>query len=210
MSDSSPSLAARERADLADLLEQLGPDAPTCCAGWRTAHLAAHLVVRDARPDALPGYVLEGTPVGGPARRWGHRLEERQRTATPYAELVRRVRSGPPSWLPTSWSAFDRAVNTTEFAVHHEDVRRARPDWVPRELDRSTQDQLWPGAVLFARRAAGRVPGGLTLRRSDVPATQKRIRGGEPMTTVEGKPLELLLWAGGRDAVARVTVVGPG
>ena len=52
------SLAARERARLADLLDEVGPDAPTCCEGWTTAHLAAHLVVRDGRPDALPGFGL--------------------------------------------------------------------------------------------------------------------------------------------------------
>ena len=43
MTSSSRPLAERERAALADLLEELGPDAPTCCEGWTTAHLAAHL-----------------------------------------------------------------------------------------------------------------------------------------------------------------------
>ena len=54
---SSSSLADRERADLADLLGTLGPDAPTRCEGWTTAHLAAHLVVRDRRPDAYGSLV---------------------------------------------------------------------------------------------------------------------------------------------------------
>ena len=56
------SLAVHERRALADLLGELGPDAPTCCEGWTTAHLAAHLVVRDRRPDAMPGYALEMVP----------------------------------------------------------------------------------------------------------------------------------------------------
>src|SRR5690606_24047731 len=38
--------ARAERHALADLLMAVGPDAPTLCAGWTTAHLAAHLVVR--------------------------------------------------------------------------------------------------------------------------------------------------------------------
>src|SRR3712207_7818625 len=59
---SSRPLAARERAALADLLDELGPDAPTRCAGWTTAHLAAHLVTRDRRPDTTPGFALEATP----------------------------------------------------------------------------------------------------------------------------------------------------
>ena len=68
MSSSSSSLAARDRAALADLLDKLGADAPTCCEGWQTAHLAAHLTVRDRRLDALPGYGMEALPFGAPWR----------------------------------------------------------------------------------------------------------------------------------------------
>ena len=51
-------VAAAERAALLDLLERLGPDAPTLCEGWATHDLAAHLVVRERRPVAGPGYVF--------------------------------------------------------------------------------------------------------------------------------------------------------
>ena len=205
MPSAAESLSQSERAALADLLERLGPDAPTCCAGWRTAHLAAHVVVRDSRPDALPGFALESLPAGRLPRRWAARLEDRTRRSTPYEELVGRVRSGPPAWLPMAWPAVERLINTTEFAIHHEDVRRAQPGWQPRRLARADQDALWPGAVLFARRPAARLPGALVLRRSDDPGVAKRVGAGEP-TTVEGEPLELLLWAAGREAVARVSV----
>src|SRR3712207_9132269 len=97
---SSSSLADRERAELAELLEKLGPDAPTCCAGWTTAHLAAHLVVRDRRPDALPGFGIELVHPDDPLTAWAHRLEDRLRNSTPYAEVVDRLRSGPPPWSP--------------------------------------------------------------------------------------------------------------
>jgi uncharacterized protein (TIGR03085 family) len=202
MSPSSRSFPERERAELADLFDSLGPDAPTCCAGWTTAHLAAHLVVRDRRPDALPGYGLEEIGLGGPAAAWAHRLEERTRRSTPYAEVVARFREGPPAWSPIAWSA-TRGLDVAEYAIHHEDVRRAQPDWAPRPLPRKVQDGLWRAATVFARRAAAR-RGGLVLRRSDVPGTEKRFRTGG--TTVEGEPMELLLWAAGREDVARVTV----
>src|SRR3712207_341338 len=116
------SLAARERAALADLLEKQGPDAPTCCEGWTTAHLAAHLVVRDSRPDALAGFGVEKLSAANPLTRWSHRVEDRVRAGTPYAELVSKVRSGPPVWSPVRLPAFDRALNTAEFVIHHEDV----------------------------------------------------------------------------------------
>lgn len=34
-----------------------GPDAPTLGAGWKTRDLAAHLVVRESRPDAAAGVI---------------------------------------------------------------------------------------------------------------------------------------------------------
>jgi uncharacterized protein (TIGR03083 family) len=92
MSTSSRPLAERERTAVADLMAELGPDAPTCCAGWTTAHLAAHLVVRDRRPDALAGYALESAGQGGPLLAWAHQAEDRLRTTTPYAEVVRHGR----------------------------------------------------------------------------------------------------------------------
>ncbi|MGZ4507324.1 MAG: TIGR03085 family metal-binding protein [Blastococcus sp.] len=202
MSASSLPLADRERAELADLFDQLGPDAPTCCAGWTTAHLAAHLVVRESRPDALPGYGLEQVGLGAPLVAWAHRLEDRLRTSTPYAEVVRRFREGPPPWSPMALPG-GRGLNTTEFVIHHEDARRAQPGAEPRSLPREVQDSMWTAVSLLGRRAARR-KGGLVLRRSDVPGVEKRY--GEARTTVEGEPLELLLWTAGRKDVARVTV----
>jgi uncharacterized protein (TIGR03085 family) len=202
MSTSSRSFVDRERRDLADLLAKLGPDAPTCCAGWTTAHLAAHLVVRDRRPDALAGYAAEAAGHGGPLAAWAHRAEDRLRTTTPYAEVVARVRSGPPVWLPMAWPPVSAAVNGTEFAIHHEDVRRAQPDWTPRTLSRADQDALWSAAALYARRGAGRR--GVVLRRTDVDGVERRV--GAAGRTVEGEPMELLLWTAGRRDVARVTV----
>ena len=202
MTASSPSFADRERREMADLLAGLGPGAPTMCAGWDTSHLATHVVVRDRRPDALVGFGAEESGLGGPLATWSHRLEDRLRESTPYAVVVDRVRSGPPAWSPLAWPPVARAVNTAEFAIHHEDVRRAQPGWAQRDLSRADQDTLWAAAALFARRAAGRH--GLLLRRSDVPGVEKRIGSGGP--TVTGEPMELLLWSAGRRDVARVTV----
>jgi uncharacterized protein (TIGR03085 family) len=199
---SSSSLADRERAELAELLAALGPDAPTCCTGWTTAHLAAHVVTRDRRPDAMPGYGLEqvSPALGG----WAHRVEDRLRESSGYADVVARVRAGAPPWSPMGWPGLGALFNTTEFVLHHEDVRRARPGWTPRTLSRADQDQLWRAVVVLARRAArGRT---LVLRRADVPGVEKRLGSGEPVKTVTGEPLELLLWTSGRKDVARVAI----
>ena len=193
------SLAARERASLADLLEELGPDASTCCAGWTTAHLAAHVVVRDSRPDAMPGLGVERFWPANPLSRWSHSLEDRTRTGTPFRELVGRVRSGPPAWSPVRLPAVDRLLNGSEFVIHHEDVRRAQPGWAPRALPVRDQDELWGLVKGFARLA--KKP--LVLRRSDATGIEHRVGSGTPRT-VTGEPLELLLWLSGRRDVARV------
>jgi len=192
----------RERQELADALDRLGPAAPTLCEGWDTAHLAAHLVVRERRPDALAGLGAEVAGLGGPLAAWPHRLENHLRATTPYGEVVNRLRAGAPIWSPMGWPRLSEALNTTEFAIHHEDVRRAQPDWSPRALSRADQDTLWSAAGFFARRAAG--SRGLVLRRSDVPGVEKRLGAGG--RTVEGEPMELLLWAAGRQTVARVVI----
>ncbi|MCW2508628.1 MAG: uncharacterized protein JWP68_1776 [Modestobacter sp.] len=204
MPTSAVPVSQSERAALADLLEQLGPDQPTCCDGWTTQDIAAHLVVRDRRPDAMPGLAL-----GGPFASWTQRLHARTRSARPYGVLVAEVRSGPPAWLPTAWPVLDRLLNTAEMVIHHEDVRRAQPDWAPRDLPRSVQDGLWSSVPVLARgRAATPTAGGLFVRRSDVPdgapGSERRLRDGQPTTTVTGAPLEVLLWISGRRDVACV------
>jgi uncharacterized protein (TIGR03083 family) len=50
-----------ERLALCTLLDKTGPDAPTLCEGWNTGDLAAHLVLRERRPDAAAGVI--GSPA---------------------------------------------------------------------------------------------------------------------------------------------------
>ena len=110
--------AKRERLLLADLLEAAGPEAPTLCHGWTTRDLAAHVVVRERRPDAAGG-ILVGVLK--------NRLERVQAefTAKPYEELIQLIRTGPPRFSPYAVKQIDEAANTVEFYIHTEDVRRA-------------------------------------------------------------------------------------
>src|SRR5215472_30435 len=85
-----PSLAQQERATLCDLFVALGSEAPTLCEGWLTADLAAHLVVRERRPDSALGI------LGGPLSGYSDRVRRGMSTRTPYPLLVETIRSGPP------------------------------------------------------------------------------------------------------------------
>jgi uncharacterized protein (TIGR03085 family) len=189
--------AQAERQALADLLLQVGPDAPTMCEGWRTADLAAHLVIRDRRPDAAAGIIIR--PLSGHT----DRVQRARRDSTPWPQLVDQVRSGPP--LPMR--PLDESMNTVEYYIHHEDVRRAQEGWEPRPLDPGLVAALWkrirpPAVKLLVRRA----PTGLKLVAPGY--GESNAKTGGPLVTVSGPPGELVLFAFGRSSVARVDFQG--
>lgn len=191
--------AKRERLLLADLLETAGPDAPTLCEGWRTRDLAAHVVVRERRMDAAGGILLGALK---------DRLERVQAefASKPYEELIQLIRTGPPRMSPYGIKQLDEAANTVEFYVHSEDVRRAQPDWTPREMDRVFEDALWSRLEKAARLLGRKVPVGLVLRRTD--GQTAVAHRGTPVVTVTGEPGELTMFAFGRQDVARVELEG--
>lgn len=191
--------AQRERLLLADLLESAGPDAPTLCEGWRTRDLAAHVVVRERRGDAAAGLLIPKL-----ADRMNRVRGEYARK--PYQELIRLIRTGPPRLSPFALKQVDEASNTVEFYVHTEDVRRAQPDWTPREIDPVFADALWSRLERAARMMGRRSPVGLVLRRPD--GQTAVAHRGSPVVTVTGEPSELILFASGRQAAAKVETDG--
>ena len=182
-------LCQRERQALSDLLAELGPDAPTLCEGWQSADLAAHLVLREHRPDAGPGMVTRRPPFGP----WTDRLTRRLRDSTSWEDLVQKVRSGPPALL----RPLDAQINTVEFFVHHEDLRRAQPSSEPRELAPDDEDLLWARLRLLARFARRR-PSGLE------PFNRAPLELGGSGPVVRGPVGEIVLWLMGRETAAQV------
>ncbi|MEU0672573.1 TIGR03085 family metal-binding protein [Streptomyces sp. NPDC006172] len=191
--------AKRERLLLADLLETAGPTAPTLCEGWQTRDLAAHVVVRERRPDAAGGLLIKQL-----ASRLERTMEEF--AAKPYAELIQLIRTGPPRFSPFQLKPVDEAANTVEFYVHTEDVRRAQPDWSARELDPVFQDALWSRLERTARLTGRSAPTGLVLRRPD--GRTAVANRGTPVVTATGEPSELLLFLYGRQSAAQVDLAG--
>lgn len=190
--------ARTERQALADLFMEVGPDAPTLCEGWKTADLAAHLVLRERRPDAAAGILVK--PLSG----YTDRVQRSVRDGRPWAELVDTVRNGPP--FPLSLNSLDETVNTVEYFVHLEDVRRAQPGWEPRRLDPGLEQALWSRLKMMARALLRRSPVGVTLRAPGFGEVE--AKSGDPRVTVTGSPGELVLFAFGRQAAARVDTEG--
>lgn len=202
------SFADAERAYLADLLEHVGPDAPTLCEGWRTEDLVAHLVIRERRPDAAPGMIVS------PLASWTRRVQEEYRRRG-YPALVDLFRSGPPRLSPFSVPAVAGAANSVEFFVHHEDVRRAQPEWSPRALDQDVEQLLWGRIVRQGRLMFRRAGVGVRLRRPSASGTsvggrdtERLVRPGSPEVTITGEPSEIVLFAFGRGQRAQVELSG--
>ena len=197
-SDTIP--ARRERAALCELFLEVGPDEPTLCGIWTTRDLAAHLVVRERRPDAAIGIVI--SKAAGYTDKVQAGVAE-----TDWAKLVDTVRSGPPIWSPTKIGKVDELANTVEFFVHLEDVRRAQPTWGPRQLDADLTDTLYGVLAKMAKRLVKGSPVGIVLEPDDGHAAIV-AKQAEPSVTVRGPVGELVLFVYGRQAHSTVELSG--
>ncbi len=169
----------------------VGESAPTLCGDWNARDLAAHLVVRERRLDASPGILVPF--LAGYTEKVQNRAARR-----PFVDLVADIRSGPPVWSP--FKVLDSLVNVGEMFVHHEDLRRAQPNWFPRSLSIEMQNKLWSTAGLIGRVAYRGSPVGVELRASDGRSVTVK-KAGQRQVVLKGSPAELLLLAFGRDAV---------
>jgi uncharacterized protein (TIGR03085 family) len=194
--------ASSERQSLCDTFEKVGPNAPTLCSPWLTRDLAAHLVVRERRPDVsaaiwLPAMTGRLDKVQGAYAAWD------------WPRLVHEVRSGPPAWSPTSLGPVDEAINTAEFFVHHEDVLRGGSGWSARNLPCDLETALWGIVSKVARLQLARSRVGILLIAPSYGERQVRSETDLGKVTITGTPGELLLYSFGRREVAQVDVSGP-
>jgi uncharacterized protein (TIGR03085 family) len=189
-----------ERDLLADALLEAGPDAPTLCEGWTTHDLAAHVVIRERRPDAAWGIVFK--PLAG----WNEHVRKEYRDGRTYEDLVAMVRK-PPVYSPLELPGVAELTNLLEFFVHHEDVRRGAPGWEPRALDPELVETLWRRVRGLARLSLMRFPATVAV---ESPGHGRFVVGsGEPALTVRGEPGELVLFFFGRQRATQVEIEGP-
>jgi uncharacterized protein (TIGR03085 family) len=193
-------LVRRERHAFCDTALALGPDVPTLCGGWNSRDLVAHLLVRENSPVGAAGIVI--SPLAGLTERAMARAAR-----APFADMVRKLRD--PGLTPYRLPGVERLTNLLEYFVHHEDLRRAQPEWQPRELPAADEDELWkllPGAARLATRKLGEP---VVVRRSDRPGVEATVRKGPDPVVVTGRPSELVLFFFGRSELRDVTFDGP-
>jgi uncharacterized protein (TIGR03085 family) len=184
------SVAQRERAALVETMRGVGPDAPTLCEGWTTRDLAAHLVIREYRPDAAPGILI---PFFASHT---EKVQNQVAEQNEWDELVGKLAAGPPVYSPLK--LLDPVANVAEMFIHHEDVRRAQPGWRPRSLEPALSKMLRRTLPLMARLTLAKTPGRVALRTTEGKTVLTAGQG--PAVTVTGPPEELLLFSVGRQA----------
>ena len=189
------SVAQRERAALVEILRAVGPDAPTLCEGWTTRTWPRTSWCANAAPTRCPA------SCSGRCASYTARVQNQLATSTKWEDLVELVASGPP--VLSLFKVLDPVASIHEMFVHHEDVRRAQTSWEPRELDASTAAAVKRRVAMISRagmaKSMAAVRARLTLRTPDG-QTVVAVGSGSPVT-VTGEPLELLLFAFGRNAV---------
>ena len=197
-STTGPAVSQIERALIAETFLEVGPNAPTLCGAWDAHHLAAHIVLREENP--ITSAQTTFSPRADDA-------VDALVARTAYEQLVEQVRSGPPSLSLLRIPGAERRANTLELAIHHEDVRRAQPDWTTRDLPLWAQTQIWEHLRWFAKFVTRQAPVPMQLRRSDT-GEQSVARKGDRPVIVTGPPLELALFVYGRPQVAGIELEG--
>ena len=184
-------MSRTERAALCNTALEAGEQAPTLCGRWTVKDLVIHLLVRERDPLGAPGILvprLEGL-TDRSARRLAHQ---------DFTSLVERVRSGPPKWSPMALPPLDRAANTLEYFVHHEDIRRAGTEWAPRELTEREQKAIW-GSIKMAGKGLVRSAGVPVEIRWTGTERSAVLRKGDQPAVISGTPAEIALFLFGRE-----------
>jgi uncharacterized protein (TIGR03085 family) len=196
-------MSRTERAALCNSALEAGEDAPTLCTGWAVKDLVIHLLIRERDPIAATAIMVP--QLEKVAERKANRLAQQDFTA-----LVERVRNGPPRWSPMAIPPVDQLVNSLEYFVHHEDIRRATPGWAPRELTDREQRILFKGAATAGKRFVKSVGVPVEIRWTDGQRERTAVlAAGDDPVVLTGEPGELTMFLFGRHQHAGLKFEGP-
>ncbi len=191
-----------ERHALAATFREVGPGAPTLCAGWRSEDLLAHLVLRENRPWVI---ALDKRVHPRPGEE-PRQAQVARGASTPggYAALVDEL-------LGTDGLRLTRrlgdAANLLEFVVHHEDLRRAGESPRPaRRLPDAMKEAVWQRLTGMGKVLVRKAPVGVVLVSTAGPRAV--LRRATDSVAVAGDPVELTLYLMGRSARADVELRG--
>jgi uncharacterized protein (TIGR03085 family) len=196
-------MSRTERAALCNTALDAGEQAPTLCGTWTVKDLVIHLLIRERDPLGAPGIMVPR--LEALTQRSTRRLAQQD-----FSSLVERVRKGPPKWSPMSLPPVDRAANTIEYFVHHEDIRRAAPGWEPRELTEREQRAIWRAITMAGKALVRTAAVPVEIRWSGAERDRSAVlRKGDEPAVVSGAPAELAMFLFGREQYAGLRFAGP-
>ncbi len=176
-------------------MRDLGPDAPTLCEGWTTKDLAAHIAIRERRPDAALGIVAPFVA--------SHTTSVMAKYSNkPWKELLHLVEEGAPLWNPLGLPNLDNAANLFEMFVHHEDVRRAAADWKPRALHPELETALWERMAKNGKLMWRRAKVGIVLDNGTSQIVVKNSPANAGTVMISGSTADLVLLTYGRKEIS--------
>jgi len=114
----------------------------------------------------------------------------------PWDTMIKTFRDGPPMLSLSAIPVLGDKTNLAEFFIHHEDIRRAQPEWAPRDDNPQLDDALWNPLKLMGRMLVRKSPVGVTLRsagRDDIVA-----KTGDRSVILVGLPGEIVINLYGR------------
>jgi len=199
MASAPNSLNRSERISLAHAFAQAGEKQATLCEGWNTKDLLVHLIIRERRPDTAAGIVFPFL------KSWREKVE-RDLASRSYDELIQTFKSGPGALSPFALPGVDNFANLIEFVIHHEDVRRAQPNWQPRVGIEELQLEIKRRLPKFSLLALRRSPVGVVML--DGTGQQIWLKRGNTTVELHGEPIEILLYLSGRQPHAQVSLHG--
>ena len=194
-----------ERAQLAQALLDVSPDAPTLCEGWQARHLAAHVVLRERSPIVGAGIAVPALSARAEAAI--ARLADTAPTEGAYRDLVARVAADRPAfWHPGAWAGDRPTSSSSSCTPRTSAAAPARSP--PRSSTRSSSrpcGRSWSGAGGLRLR---KVPVGVVLVRDDGVRHRRARRGRARHGRRPRRRRRAGLYLLGRGAAADVEVEG--
>ncbi len=186
-------LAQSQRALICDLFLEVGPFAPTLDEGWKTQDLAAHLWIREHKPQAMLGVLSERFSD------MTARIQMEALHTHGFVGLVDRLRKPPLMLRPV-----DAVMNGAEYFIHHMDVLRANDR--DQTLSPRDEESLRGSIKMFAGGVAKKYGDRVVIDTND----GKQLEFGQGTRPVHliGKPSEIIMFVSGRTDHAKVELVG--
>ncbi len=190
-----------ERERLVESFRRSSSDSPTLCEGWDARDLLTHLINRELYPHHMLGTALTLSKSIDKK----HELED-----MPYDDLVEVFAEGRQKFSPLQVGKLDELMNTAEYFVHHEDLLRGGDVSQPRELSKEDQDAVYASLKRMSKVLFLKSPVGVDLVAPGYELIEAGTKSARAtgIVTVKGDPLELLLFAFGREYKAHVEYSG--